>query len=93
MEAGLPCHHGKGHGSGAASAAALQVLPAQQLTLPLQLMVPLHCTGTAACLYAQVRPEKLFSTGPVPHGAAVIPDAWQCSCHKDCPFTAPLSVP
>ena len=63
MEAGLPCHHGKGHGSGAASAAALQVLPAQQLTLPLQLMVPLHCISTAACLYAQVRPENCSLRG------------------------------
>lgn len=56
MEAGLPCHHGKGHGSGAASAAALQVQP-------LRLMAPLHCIGTAACLYAQVRPENCSLRG------------------------------
>ncbi len=30
---------------------------------PLRLMVPLHCIGTAACLYAQVRPENCSLRG------------------------------
>lgn len=30
---------------------------------PLRLMVPLHCISTAACLYAQVRPENCSLRG------------------------------